>query len=740
MTWTRRVALGAAVTLLAPMLVTLGGVGAASAAVVGGTLDGGSDRFVTPGPVTVSGNDPGVSAGTVTISLGGTFVANVWVPNVIGTGDVNADGSWSVPTVTGPHAPGTDLLDVRVPAPGGGEAQLMQTWWFESDAADFAITSPAAGATLTSTPAGCLTLTAHFTGTPLTIQGNASMAHARFGDTVTWAYVSPGAAPGDVTACLPVSQLPDGPVTAWIMVGDGATSAVARTTLTLDLTTTASLSAYSDGDVVAVAGALHDAGPDLALTATFDGTDIPIEAAVGTVADRASVQVYRGMDVFAWKPGHQEITTTQLVPDGDHEFHLSMTSRGTTTDLGVFPVHVNTQGRLTIGAGSFVNGILNLAGELDNLPSPFAGQPLSVAATAGSPTVTDSTTPQVVLASPSQYGKNTWSLKDLVVPGGAGTVDVTVKGLDLHAAWTCVRVTVTGSTVTPVPCAATAPSPPLAVGVTASGVRTATVTLSAPTTDGGSPVTGYTVDTWDDFSPFAKTRFSSAGTSTTITLANLDEAPHGIEVRAVTAAGTSEPVTLHLDVAYPAISSAVASVPLGTRWPVSVSVSSQARLPSTTVQLQFQAAGTTAWKVVVTTTVAPDQLKVLSIAPTVSGRFRTVSIGQAQVLGGEGPAVALTVVPKPPVSIRASATSVRLRSKVTFSGATLVAEKGNRAHLQRLVSGRWLNVTSVVVASTGRYSAAPAMSPRGRYAYRFVLGAWKGRPAGVSTAIYVRTT
>ena len=171
-----------------------------------------------------------------------------------------------------------------------------------------------------------------------------------------------------------------------------------------------------------------------------------------------------------------------------------------------------------------------------------------------------------------------------------------------------------------------------------------------------------------------------------------------------------------------------------------MSASSQTRLPSTTVQLQFQAAGTAAWKTVVATVVAPDEHKVLSLTPTVSGRYRTVSLGQAQVIGGEGPSIQLTVVPKPPVSVRASATSARLRSRVTFSGTTLVAEKGNRAYLQKLVSGRWLNVTSVLVGSTGRYAVAPAMAPRGRFAYRFVVGAWKGRPAAASTAVYVRTT
>ncbi len=731
-------ALAAAAALTASLAVGLSSAGTAGA-VSAATLDGGSDRFVTAGAVAVTGTDPGVSSGTVTVSLGGTFVANVWQPNVIGTGAVSADGTWSVDTLTGPHAAGSDQLVVMVPAVGGGEAQLMQTWWFSSPAADLAITSPAQGSTVTAGAAGCLNVTGHMSGTVLSVFEPASIAKARVGDTVV-AFARPTAGPGprDVTACLPVSSLPDGPVRVWLLVSDGTNSYVATADVAVDLTTTASLAGYGNGDVVTLAGSITDAGPDLALTATFDGSDIPVLAPLD---GQISVPVHREVDVFTWNAAHNEQSTTQVVPDGPHEFHVWMSSRGRSTDLGVFPVSVDTAGRLTVDSGSFANGVLGLTGHYDNLPSPFVGQPLTVVASAGGDPVTDTAHETVVPASPSQYGRNTWSVSGLVVPGTSlgGPVDVTVTGLDHHAIWTCVRVSVTGTTVTPTTCDATPPGPPAAATVTASGIRTATVTVTPPSTDGGSPVTGYTVDYTPDFDVSLRTRITSDAAATSIPISVPWMSDTTVEVRAVTAVGSSQPVVLRLSATYPQITSTVRSVPLGTRWPFSVWAFSSAHPASTPLQVQYRALPTAAWRIVLTTSVGADATLPLSLVPTASGYYRVVSLGQGQVLGAESAPIALTVVPKPPVGIKVSATTALLRGRVTFSGSTLTAEKGNRIRLQRLVGGKWVVLTSTPVASTGRFAVVLRMSPRGRFAYRWVLPAWKGHPVGVSKAVVVRT-
>lgn len=739
MSTTRRAAWCAVLALLASLLVVTGAA-APAGAISAGTIDGGPERFVVPGPVTVSGTDPGFTSGTVTVTLGGTFSGNVWVPTVIGTGTVSADGTWTVAADTGPQQAGSLQLSVMVPDAGGAQAQLMQRWWFRSPASDLVITSPTAGATITSSASDCLTLTGHMASSPLNLQPGAGLAYGRFGDTVVYGDISAGPGPGDVTACLPARLVPDGPVTVWMLVSDGTTSRVASTQATVDLTTTASLTGYGNGNWVSVVGAVHDAGPDLAFTATFDGATIPFNPILGTVAHPEQVLVDRGVDVFAWTNAHTEQTTTQLVADGPHEFHVSMTSRGVTTDLGGFPVTVVTDGRLTVDAGSVAGGALNLSGHYDNLPSPFAGQPLSAVVTVGGVTFTDTTHESVTDASPSQYGRNTWALTGLALPGGqpSGPVDVTVKGLDHHAVWTCVRVSITGTTVTPIPCDALPPAPPAAASVTASGIRAANVNLTPPTTDGGSPITGYTVDITPDFNASLRTRLTSTGTSTSIPLPVPWMSDTTVEVRAVTAVGSSEPVVLRLITTYPQITSSVRSVPLGARWPFSVSAFSSAHPASTPVQVQYRALPTAAWRTVLSTSVGADATVPLSLVPTASGYYRVVSLGQGQVLGFESAPIALTVVPKPPVAIKASATTVALRGRVTISGASIAGERGNRAVLQRLVGRRWVALVKVPVASTGRFAVALRTTSRGTFAYRWVLPAWHGNPVGASRAVAVR--
>jgi hypothetical protein len=283
------------------------------------------------------------------------------------------------------------------------------------------------------------------------------------------------------------------------------------------------------------------------------------------------------------------------------------------------------------------------------------------------------------------------------------------------------------------------PGAPTAVTAAASTNGSATVSWTAPGSDGGNAITGYVVKTG------AVTKQATGSPFTFPGLAN--GTAYAFTVAAVNAAGTG---------AYSTASNLV--VPGSTALTRAASPGTVTYGKAVTVTGRLTVAGTTK-------PLAGRTVQLLACAP---GSATCAYTGKSGITSATG-AVSIAYVPKlhrdlklryvkttdqfPTVTTSAvrvtvaayvtsaiSRTSVPLGGSATVSGKVAPAHSGKRVYLQRLYSTGWKNVTYKTLGTTGAASFTVRPAARGTYTYRLAFLGDTDHLAGYSTARTVKVT
>jgi hypothetical protein len=227
-----------------------------------------SGQMLTPGPLTVAGHTDGSAPGeTVRVLLDAQDIA---------AAPVDAAGHWSASFDTGPLGDGPHVVNTDVPSAFGGTVGTTTLLYVDQDPDDIQITSPAAGASVTSLSPDGLVVTgrvAHPDLVPVVfpIVGNSERRELAFSVR----------ADGTFRIAVSARTLPQGPqrlavvaeCLTWSRCG-----AMGTTPITVTLDPTASVTtptvgqAISMGTVMAFGVQVDNPGPDDSVTGTVDGT------------------------------------------------------------------------------------------------------------------------------------------------------------------------------------------------------------------------------------------------------------------------------------------------------------------------------------------------------------------------------------------------------------------------------------------------------------------------------------
>ena len=280
------------------------------------------------------------------------------------------------------------------------------------------------------------------------------------------------------------------------------------------------------------------------------------------------------------------------------------------------------------------------------------------------------------------------------------------------------------------------PAAPTNVVATAGGDGTATVTWTAPTSDGGSPIGGYVVRT-------GGTSQVAAGTSHVFTgLTN--GTTYAFTVAATNAVGTG-PTSTASNAVVPGtrVSLSVAVSPTTVVYGKSVTVTGYLKRVDTgagvtgrNVQLLACAPGTLTCSVAKTTATTTGGKVTFSYLPRLHRDLRLRFVASSPYFATQTAAKRVKV--KAYLTSAISKTSMPLGSTVTVSGRVAPAHAGRRVYLQRLTSTGWKSGPYYTLGSTGVASFAVKPTARGTYSYRLYFAGDTDHLANYSPARSVR--
>jgi hypothetical protein len=438
-----------------------------------------ANQVVAPGSQPVTGTDPGGAGSTVTVSFSGAGGVNGSLPVVVAS-----DDSWATAIDTSAWGPGTYAMSVSgllgVPSP------LQSTLWVLSPtSAGVSVTMPSSP--VTSMQYGYLDVgvTVAAGWDPSSVTGSVAFENA------------PSAAapvlqrsPGLFAAYPDPARVVNGPANALIVVS-GLDNGIAATVVveepfTLALTTTLSnVTVQNVGSGIGLTATITDWDPNTTLTATLDGVKqlqclvrLPDPGVAGSEPDPGAL-------FCSWNTVQSNTyPAVQLIPDGPHTLRITGVGRTGPLDSGPIPVTVDTVGHLALDSAvpdPLTQGSnVILSGPILNVPADYNYVRNLTLTISGTGVVTMHLAPEI-----SAKGRAVALFQDPGVPYTA-----TISGLDLHGNRTCASATVNNYVVTPVPCGAQPPSPPITVtAIAGTAMGTATVTATPPAT---GAVTGYT--------------------------------------------------------------------------------------------------------------------------------------------------------------------------------------------------------------------------------------------------------
>lgn len=153
-----------------------------------------------------------------------------------------------------------------------------------------------------------------------------------------------------------------------------------------------------------------------------------------------------------------------------------------------------------------------------------------------------------------------------------------------------------------------------------------------------------------------------------------------------------------------------------------------AALVGTFVAVQSQAG--TKWTTVATVSTRAGGIWTAAVRPGANRSYRAVFAGSAGTLTSTSRPVIVTV--RPSISLKLSASKVRLGRTVTFSGTVAPSHTGRLVSLQRLHHGKWVTKKSVKLNKKSKYSITWKVTSRADYTWRVVLAKHSDHAAGAS--------
>jgi type VII secretion-associated serine protease mycosin len=163
-----------------------------------------------------------------------------------------------------------------------------------------------------------------------------------------------------------------------------------------------------------------------------------------------------------------------------------------------------------------------------------------------------------------------------------------------------------------------------------------------------------------------------------------------------------------------------------------------AAISGVTVQLYGKRRGTSTWTLLGTATSSSTGYLTLNHKPAWSLDYRWTFPGSSGYTGSVSGS--RTVGVRTAISSVLSATSVARNKSVTLTGTVEPSHAGKTVYLQRLVGGKWTNVTSKKLSSKSTYSFSIKWSTKGSYSYRVYFPAHTDHLAGYSKTRVLKVT
>jgi len=267
----------------------------------------------------------------------------------------------------------------------------------------------------------------------------------------------------------------------------------------------------------------------------------------------------------------------------------------------------------------------------------------------------------------------------------------------------------------------TVPSPPASASAVGAAT-TATVSWTAPTSDGGSPLTGYSVTTTPGGAVVA---VGPAVLSTPITGLSAG-VTYSFDVRAVNATGSSTATTASALGTSLTLKASTKAVTYGSAATVSGVLKTVAGSPlsARSVRILGRPAGVAAYTTVGTVTTNASGAYALSVKPSKGTSYVAVFLGGAGVMGRSTTAVVVSVAPRVTFALN-DATATRTQT-VVFAGVVSPNSKLQTVFLQRFVAGKWSSVKSMKLTTASSFRFAWRPTSGADYYFRVLVPARTG--------------
>jgi hypothetical protein len=301
---------------------------------------------------------------------------------------------------------------------------------------------------------------------------------------------------------------------------------------------------------------------------------------------------------------------------------------------------------------------------------------------------------------------------------------------------------------------ATTPSAPTGLKLT-PGTNQLVASWTKPA-DGGSAITSYVLR----YGPVggATTELSVTGTSATLSGLSPAQA-YTADVAAVNAVGqgpfatsvqatpkaptTTTPTPTPTTTTKPPAGSTATSLTIaGGRTVVSgagatltgkLTTSAGAAVAGRTVTVQSRPVGGSSWSTAATASTTATGAWSSTVKPSVNQEYRATFAASSPYLASTSGTATVLVAPK--ITRKLSSSTVRLGTKVTFTGSVAPTHKGKTVYLQFLKAGKWVTKKSATTSSTSTYRIALKAGSRTDFAWRVYLPKHADHAAGYSAKV-----